>query len=75
MEEPRDEPIETRRLNRFQQFAVVLVGVMMLVTGLATIFAGRLFNPYFPAAVIFAPFALAGGALVIVLAIRAGRRG
>jgi uncharacterized membrane protein len=63
-----------RRITRFQQFAVILLGVMMIVTGLATIFEGPLFNPYFPAAALFAPFALAGGALVIALAIRAGRR-
>lgn len=71
MDEPREQP---PRITRFQQFAVILLGAMMIVTGLATIFAGPLFNPYFPAGVVFAPFALAGGALVIVLAIRAGRR-
>jgi cell division septal protein FtsQ len=77
--EPRDgeanEPTEARRrLNRFQQFAVILLGMMMILTGVATIFEGQLFSPYFPAAALFAPFALAGGALVIALAIRAGRR-
>ncbi|HEX4002303.1 MAG TPA: hypothetical protein VHX36_06615 [Candidatus Acidoferrales bacterium] len=76
MDEPRDEgqPPAPRRITRFQQFAVILLGLMMIVTGLATIFEGPLFNPYFPAAALFAPFALAGGALVIALAIRAGRR-
>jgi hypothetical protein len=75
MDDPRNEPVgERRRLNRFQQFAVILLGAMMIVTGVATIFEGPLFNPYFPAAALFAPFALAGGALVIILAIRAGRR-
>jgi uncharacterized membrane protein len=75
MDEPGNEPMEERRrLNRFQQFAVILLGVMMILTGLATIFEGPLFSPYFPAAALFAPFALAGGALVIALAIRAGRR-
>jgi len=70
-----DEPNEERpRLTRFQRFAAILVGLMMIVTGLTTIFAGQLFNPYFPTGVIFAPFALAGGALVIALAIRAGRQ-
>jgi uncharacterized membrane protein len=71
MDEPREQP---KRITRFQQFAVIVLGVMMIVTGAATIFEGPLFNPYFPAAVLFAPFALAGGALVIALAIRAGRR-
>jgi hypothetical protein len=73
MDEPREEQ-QPRRITRFQQFAVILLGVMMIVTGVATIFDGPLFNPYFPAAALFAPFALAGGALVIALAIRAGRR-
>jgi hypothetical protein len=38
------------------------------------VFEGKLFNPYFPAGAVFAPFALAGGALLIVLGIRGGRR-
>jgi hypothetical protein len=71
MDEPRDQ---RPRLTRFQQFAVILLGSMMIITGLATLFEGPRFNPYFPAGVLFAPFALAGGALVIALAIRAGRR-
>ena len=74
MDEPKEEQ-QPKRITRFQQFAVILLGAMMIVTGVATIFEGPLFNPYFPAAALFAPFALAGGALVIVLAIRAGRRG
>ncbi|HEX4074605.1 MAG TPA: hypothetical protein VHX49_04320 [Candidatus Acidoferrales bacterium] len=72
-EEEQQQPAP-RRLTRFQQFAVILLGVMMIAVGVATIFEGPLFNPYFPAAALFAPFALAGGALVIALAIRAGRR-
>lgn len=75
MDEPRNEPVEERRrLNRFQQFAVILLGTMMIATGVATIVEGPQFSPYFPTAALFAPFALAGGALVILLAIRAGRR-
>jgi uncharacterized membrane protein len=76
MHELREEEQQPapRRITRFQQFAVVLLGVMMIVTGIATIFEGPLFNRYFPAAALFAPFALAGGALVIALAVRAGRR-
>jgi len=73
VDEPREEQ-QPRRLSRFQQFAVILLGAMMIATGVATIFEDSQFNPYFPAAVLFAPFALAGGALVIILAIRAGRR-
>ena len=75
MDEPEEEQQEqSRRLSRFQQFAVILLGAMMIATGVATIFEDSQFNPYFPAAVLFSPFALAGGALVIILAIRAGRR-
>ena len=77
MEEPEEEQQEQqerpRRLSPFQQFAVILLGLMMIVTGVATIFEGSEFSPYFPAAALFSPFALAGGALVIILAIRAGR--
>ncbi len=74
MDEPEEEQQQPRRLSRFQQFAVILLGAMMIVTGVATIFEGSQFNPYFPAAALFSPFALAGGALVIILAIRAGKR-
>jgi hypothetical protein len=73
-EEEQQQQQQPRRLSRFQQFAVILLGAMMIVTGVATIFEGSEFNPYFPTAALFAPFALAGGALVIILAIRAGRR-
>lgn len=73
-DELREEQQPPRRLTRFQQFAVILLGAMMIVTGIATIVEGPSFNPYFPAAALFSPFALAGGSLVIVLAIRAGRR-
>lgn len=75
MDEPEEkQQQQSRRLSRFQQFAVILLGAMMIVTGVATIFEGSQFSPYFPAAALFSPFALAGGALVIILAIRAGRR-
>ena len=76
MDEPEEEQQQDqpRRLSRFQQFAVILLGAMMIVTGVATIFEGSQFSPYFPAAALFSPFALAGGALVIILAIRAGRQ-
>jgi len=75
MDEPEEkQQQQSRRLSRFQQFAVILLGAMMIVTGMATIFEGSQFSPYFPAAALFSPFALAGGALVIILAIRAGRR-
>ena len=75
MDEPEEkQQQQPRRLSRFQQFAVILLGAMMIVTGVATIFEGSQFSPYFPAAALFSPFALAGGALVIILAIRAGRR-
>jgi hypothetical protein len=73
MDDPREQP-QPRRITRVQQFAVILLGLMMIVTGVATIVESPLFNPYFPAGVLFAPFALAGGTLVIALAIRAGRR-
>jgi hypothetical protein len=73
-EQQQEEEPQPRRLSRFQQFAVILLGVMMIATGVGTIFEDSQFNPYFPAAVLFSPFALAGGALVIILAIRAGRR-
>jgi len=75
MDEPEEkQQQQSRRLSRFQQFAVILLGAMMIVTGVATILEGSQFSPYFPAAALFSPFALAGGALVIILAIRAGRR-
>lgn len=75
MDEPEEkQQQQPRRLSRFQQFAVILLGAMMIVTGIATIFEGSQFSPYLPAAALFSPFALAGGALVIILAIRAGRR-
>jgi hypothetical protein len=73
-EEEEQQPQPPKRLTRFQQFAVILLGAMMITTGVATIVEGPRFNPYFPAAALFSPFALAGGALVIALAIRAGRR-
>lgn len=70
-----DEPEEQRpRLTPFQRFAVIVVGVMMIITGVATVFASSSFSPYFPAGAVFAPFALAGGALLIALAIRIGKR-
>jgi len=72
--EEEQEQQQPRRLSRFQQFAVILLGVMMIVTGVATILEDSQFSAYFPAAALFAPFALAGGALVIILAIRAGRQ-
>jgi hypothetical protein len=69
-----DEPTEKRGITRFQQVATVVMGLMLIAVGLATIFEGRLFNPYFPAGALFAPFALAGGALLVVLGIRGGKR-
>jgi len=72
--EQHEPPAPRIQFTRFQQFAVGFIGFMLIVTGLATIFAGRLFNPYFPAGAIFGPFALAGGALIIALAIRLGKK-
>jgi hypothetical protein len=68
-----DEPTEKRRMARLQQVAVVIMGLMLIAVGLATVFEGKLFNPYFPAGAVFAPFAFAGGALLVVLGIRGGR--
>ena len=69
-----DEPTEKRGITRFQQVATVTMGLMLFAVGLATIFEGPLFNPYFPAGAVFGPFALAGGALLVVLGIRGGKR-
>jgi len=68
-----DEPTEKRGMARLQQVAVVIMGLMLIAVGLATVFAGDLFNPNFPAGALFAPFAFAGGALLVVLGIRGGR--
>jgi hypothetical protein len=69
-----DEPTEKRGITRFQQVATVTMGLMLIAVGLATVFEGDLFNPHFPAGALFAPFAFAGGALLVVLGIRGGRR-
>jgi cytochrome bd-type quinol oxidase subunit 2 len=63
-----------RRLTPFQRVAVAFAGLMLIVTGLATLVEEQLHDAYFPVGVVFAPFALAGGVLLIVLAIKAGRR-
>ncbi|MGA3294354.1 MAG: hypothetical protein ABSE45_10285 [Candidatus Acidiferrales bacterium] len=64
---------ERRRLTPFQRFAVAFAGLMLIVTGLATLLEERLNGAYFPVGVVFAPFALAGGVLLIVLAVKAGK--
>jgi len=69
-----DEPAERRELTRFQRVAYVLMGLTMIATGLGTVFWSDLFSPRFPAWAVWAPFAFAGGGLLVEVGIRGGRR-
>jgi len=69
-----DEPEEKRELTGFQRVAYVFMGLTMIATGLVTVFWSDLFNPHFPAWAVWAPFAFAGGGLLVAVGIRGGRR-
>jgi hypothetical protein len=74
----RHRPIKSRitrtpkRLKPVQQVVLGLLGLMVLGWGVLTLFGGRLHYSNVWGGMMFAPFALLIGILVIVMAIKTG---
>ena len=72
MNAKKNEPI---RATRRQRISVVVVGVMLMLPGIAALFAGSLFYIDHRNLLVFAPFSLLIGVVMIVFALRRGNDG
>jgi hypothetical protein len=63
-----------RGLKPLQRLGIGFIGLVISGTGIATLLQGRLHFQDYRGLVVFAPFSLVVGALVIVMAIRLGKR-
>ncbi len=70
MNAKKDEPI---RATPRQRISVVIVGVILMLPGIAALFAGSLFYTDHRNLLVFAPFMLLIGVVMIIFALRVGK--
>ena len=66
----KNEPI---RATPRQRISVVIVGVILMLPGIAALFAGSLFYTDHRNLLVFAPFMLLIGVVMIIFALRVGK--
>ena len=70
MSKRKNEPI---RATPRQRISVVIVGVILMLPGIAALFAGSLFYTDHRNLLVFAPFMLLIGVVMIIFALRVGK--
>jgi hypothetical protein len=60
-------PLERRPIGRI---ALAFLGILIVATGILTLLSGRFYYPNWRGASVFSPFAIFGGLIALVAAVR-----
>ena len=64
---------ELIRATPRQRVGIVIVGVLLMLPGITALFAGKLFYTDYRNLLVFAPFSLLIGVVMIIFALRVGK--